>query len=349
MTRPARFNLAAALLAASLAASAPAACEPAVALTADTRPAELAGTVFTTSHPAAFQGLKRVAVPSFQVEFVTRSAAQASTSGFAAAGRTTVTAYYSLVGVGEADFQALTDQLHADFVRDLQALGLEVLPLAQLQASAAYRKLLAAAQPAPLRKSGGSSASVVMVPAGQAVYGAALADAKGSSMMGAISNLANAGAMLGAAFDTQDLARELEAKVIDVRLVVDFAKVASSDRNFMSRLSSTASVDAKLQPALLAGVTMMGVQDTVARSVVTLRNPLLFSPDAIGTLREATTTATQAGNVAAALINLAAGGNNRSSAADFEAVAEPAAYRASIAANLGQVRQMLVARLQADR
>ena len=219
-------------------------------------PAELATKVFTTSDSAAIKGMKRVALPSFQVEFVTRSSAQASTSGFASAGHSSVSAHYTLVGVGEADFQALTNQLHADFVRDLQQMGVEVVPFSQVQASPAYR---------------------------------------------------------------------------------------------ISRLSSTASVDGKVQPALLAGSSMMAVQSATTRTTVMLRNPLVFPPAAISGLREATSTATQVGNVAAVLINLAAGGKNSSSAADFEAVAEPADYRASTGASLGQVREMLVSRLKAEQ
>lgn len=337
------------LLAAALVLAAPAAQardEPAVVLTPQSQPAELALQVFSTTDPTALKGLKRVALPSFQVEFVTRSGAQASTSGFAAAGRSTVSAYYTLVGVGEADFQALTNQLHADFVRDLQQAGLDVVPFAQLQASPAYRKLVAGAQPSPFTKSGGGTSSVALAPAGQVIYGAALAAAQSNSMMGAFSALANTGAMMGAAFDSLDLAKELDAHVVDVRLVVDFAQVSRSDKGFLNRLSSTASVEGKVQPALLAGSSMMAVQSATTRSTLMLRNPLLFSADAIGGLREATTTATQAGNVAAALINLAAGGKNSYSAADYEAVAEPAVYRASVGASLGQVREMLVARLK---
>ena len=129
--------------------------------------------------------------------------------------------------------------------------------------------------------------------------------------------------------------------------MVDFAQIGSSDKGLLNRLSSTASVDGKVQPALLAGSSMMAVQSATTRSTVMLRKPLLFPPAALSGLREA--TATQVGNVAAALINLAAGGKNSSSAADFEAVAEPAVYRASIGANLGQVREMRVSRLKAEQ
>ena len=359
MTRFVRTPIAALRLTATLATAlllasptAQARDEPAVALTAEARPAELAELakkVFTASDPAAIKGMKRVALPSFQVEFVTRSSAQASTSGFASTGRSSVSAYYTLVGVGEADFQALTNQLHADFMRDLQQMGVEVVPFAQVQASPAYRKLAAGAQPAPFSKSGGGTSSVALAPAGQLLYGGALIAAKGNSLFGAFSTLANTGAMMGAVFDSLDLAKELDAHIVDVRLVVDFAQIGSSDKGFLSRLSSTASVDGTVQPALLAGSSMMAVQSAMTRSTVMLRNPLLFPPTAISGLREATSTATQVGNVAAALISLAAGGKNSSSAADFEAVAEPAVYRASIGASLGQVREMLVSRLKAEQ
>jgi hypothetical protein len=344
--------LAGLLLAASLATTALpvlARDEPAVALVAGAQSGELAKQVFSITDTAALKGLKRAALSSFQVEFVTRSGAQASTSGFASAGRSSVSAYYTLVGVSEPDFQALTDQLHADFVRDLQKMGVEVLPTERVLASAAYRKLAAGGQPSPFRKSGGGTSSVAMTPGGLAVYGAGLAAAKSDSMFGAFSALANTGAMMGAAFDSIDLAKELDATVIELRLVIDFAQLSRSDKGFLGRLSSTASVDGKVQPALLAGESTMGVQTAVTRSTVLLRNPLLFSPDAIGEMREVTSTATTAGNVAAALINLAAGGKNSSSAADFEAVAVPAVYRASLAGSLGQVREMLVARLQAGQ
>lgn len=147
---------------------------------------------------------------------------------------------------------------------------------------------------------------MALAPTGQLIYGSALIAAKCDWLVGAFSTLADTGAMMGAAIDTLELAKALGARIVDLRLVVDFVQIGSSDKGFLSRLSSTASVDGEVQPALLAGSSMMSVQRATMRTTVMLPNPLLFSPAAINGQRESTSTAIQAGNMAAALINPAA-------------------------------------------
>ena len=87
-------------------------------------PAAAAAKGFTIAADSkALKGIKRVAVPVFAVEFVVADNVSSTTSGFASAGRATSSLYYKLLGVGETDFQAITDTLYAQFLADLKASG----------------------------------------------------------------------------------------------------------------------------------------------------------------------------------------------------------------------------------
>ncbi len=128
---------------------------------------EAAAKGFTVADSAALKGIKRVAVPVFAVEFIVADNVSASTSSFGAAGRSTSSLYYKLLGVGEADFQAITDALYQQFLGELKASGVDVLDATQVTAAPTYRKLVATGSPAPIK----SDSSLVMSPRGLGIYG----------------------------------------------------------------------------------------------------------------------------------------------------------------------------------
>jgi hypothetical protein len=173
-----RHSLAATALAAALLAHAPAhaADKPIpVAVDSSFNAAELAGKAFTIADTQALKGMARVAVPVF----VTADNVSTHTSSFGAAGRVSSSAYDKLLGVGEPEFQAITNALHADFLARLKASGLELVADGQLQAAPSFRKLVAGGKVAPIR----SDNNVVLAPPGLGVYGFARGSAKTSGQV----------------------------------------------------------------------------------------------------------------------------------------------------------------------
>ena len=144
---------------------------------------------FEIADNKALKGIKRVAVPVFAVEFIVADNVSSQTSGFASAGRATSTQYYKLLGVGEAEFQAITNSLYARFLADLKDSGVEVLAAAKVLAAPTYAKLAATGKPAPIK----SDSTLVMSPPGFAVYGFAATgngnSAKAKSIFGALGDM----------------------------------------------------------------------------------------------------------------------------------------------------------------
>lgn len=310
--------------------------------------AELAPGVFKLSDPAALKDLRKVAIASFQVEFVTKNSASASTSGFASTGRATQNSYYSLVGVGQGDFQAITDKLYLDFVRDFEQLGVEVVPIARILQAPSYQKMASAGAASPYVKGGGSASSVVLTPQGLAVYGLGmLSTEKGGGVLGALAGLSAVGSMVSNWSDGVELQKELgDARLVNVRLVMQFAELSSNTTGFLGRLASDAVVSGKINVALAPSLSMVTVQAPSTTSTLTLERGLAFGAEAIGQVKRANSTETNVGNVVGALMNLAIGGGHSVSAQEWEAVADPAQYRSAVGAGLGKAREMIVARLR---
>lgn len=107
-----------------------------VAVDAGFKPAEQAAQLVAFTDPKWARELKRVAVTQFSVEFVTYDSQSARTSTFGGGGAS-VTARWTLAGVGEPEFQAAAEAFHARFLQDLAASGLEVVPNEQVLGGAA--------------------------------------------------------------------------------------------------------------------------------------------------------------------------------------------------------------------
>lgn len=300
-----------------------------------------------TSNLKALKGVKRVAISQFSIEFVTADSVSSETSGFAAAGRARATAYYTLVGVQEPDFQAIVDQLHAGLVQSLQAQGLEVLTREQLAASPTWTKLIAGGLPVPVRH----ESKIIVAPAGMALYGANRMTA-GSGEKGLLASLSAVGAGFGGvgeAMDAANIQKELDgAAVIEVGMRLHFAQLSNDSKGFFGRLGNTASVSAKLHPLLTqARMQVMNGQDAANFS---LKAPLLLDAEAFSEVRkEAATTGEMAGAVVGGLLRMAIGNKDSSSTDKFQVVADPARYQERIGANLTQAHAMMIARMVNER
>lgn len=308
--------------------------------------AKTAETAFTIADTKALKGVTRVAIPVFTVEFATAESVSAQTSGFAAAGRASSSMYYKLLGVGEAEFQAITDALYLQFQQELKASGLELVAPEQLQAAAAYGKLKAGATPAPIK----SDSAMLMSAPGLAVYGFTRTAASNSSkgLFGAIAGMGAGFAAVGAISDSLELSKQLNAALLEVRLNVSFAQLESSGKGFLARLTDTASTSGKAFPSV-SGLSASVIHNSTSSSIV-MRHSLTLDASAYAEVREkATTTADVAGAVAVGLLRLAIGSNDSSSSTEMEVVADPAKYRAVVGAGLGTAGSLLVARLKTER
>jgi hypothetical protein len=344
-------SLAATALAAALLAHAPAqaADKPMpVAVDASFNAAELAGKAFTSADTQALKGMTRVAVPVFVVEFVTADNVSTQTSGFGAAGRASSSLYYKLLGVGEPEFQAMTNALHADFLARLKASGLEVVADEQLQAAPAFRKLVAGGKVAPIR----SDNNVVLAPPGLGVYGFArgtVGPAKPSGgLFGALSGIGDGFSAVGDVMETVELAKQLDAALIEMRLRVNFVELTDHNRGFFGRLANSAKTSGEVLPSI-DGV-MVGVQKGPSRSTLIMTHTLTLDPTAFAEVREKATTAGDvAGAVLVGLIRMASNSRDSSSSKEMEAVADPARYRDVVGGGLNSLADVVVARLKAER
>jgi hypothetical protein len=319
-----------------------------LAVDAGFNPTDAAVKGFEVSGDKALKGITRVAVPVFAVEFIVADNVSSQTSGFASAGRATSTQYYKLLGVGETEFQAITNNFYARFLADLKNSGVEVVPAAQVLAAPTYAKLAASGSPAPIK----SDSTFMLSPPGFAIYGFAKMgggnSAKGKSIFGAIGDIGAGFSAVGGILDTVNLAKELDATVLEVRMRVSFAELSADNKGFFGRLSSTASTTAKVGPSI--DNVMIGVQNGPLRSTVTMKHILTLDTSAFADVREkATTTGDAVGAVALGLFKLAIGSKDSSSSKEMEVVAEPAKYQDVVGAGLGSAGGMVVARLKAER
>jgi hypothetical protein len=345
-------TLAAALLAACLSTAAPVAWAQdkttPLAVDASFNASDAAAKGFEIADKTALKGIKRVAVPVFAVEFIIADNVSTQTSGFGSAGRARSAMYYKMLGVGETDFQAITDALYLNFLEQLKASGVEVLDAQRVLAAPTYSKLVASGSRAPVK----SDSTMMMSPPGLGLYGFATMgggnSAKSKSLFGALADVGSGFAAVGAIGDTIQLASELDASLIEVRMRVNFVQLTDHNKGFFGRLSNTATTSGKAFPSV--DNVMIGVQSGPMRSTLTMKNSLVLDSAAFADVREkATTTGDVVGAVAVGLLQLALGSKDSSSSSEMEVLADPVKYREVVSAGLGSAGSMVVERMKAER
>lgn len=348
--QPAGLNRAAAGLvaAAALCSAALAQSGAAVlAVGADFKAAEHAAQAFEVPDREALKGARRVAVTSFAVEFVTFDSVQAQTSGFGSAGRANSALYFRLLGVGQPEFQALTEKLHAEFLQRLAASGVEVLPQEQILAQPLYRKLAAGGQQLPLVQ----DRSMTLSPPGLGVFGLARMATKPAAspgLLGALSNIGNGLAVMSEFTETGELAKALDAQLLEVRMRVNFVELTNHNRGFWGRMAHTASTSGAVGPSIDSVV--VGVQTGPRRTTLTLKPTLALDPGAFSAVREKAATAGDvAGAVFVGLLRMASGSKDSYSSKEMEAVADPARYPEVVATGGARLAELVAVRLAAER
>lgn len=332
----------------SLALSATAATPEPMALDASFNPVDQAANLVELAQDAStLKGLKRVAVTQFSIDFITQDNVSAETSGFAAAGRASVTGYYALVGVGEPEFQALAERAYREFVDALKAQGLEVVSREELAAAPSWQRLNAAGTPLPLR----SDSMITVGPAGMSIYGTQKARTQQGQkgLLGGLAALGSITSAIGAQGDLKSLREELgNASLIEVSLRMHFAQLANGNRGFFGRLSDTAKVSAKAHPVVSRAE--LSVQGDFKTALLQVKPPLLLDANAFSEVRKpAATTGEIAGAVATGLLRMAIGSKDSHSTEKFEVVSDPERYAAVVGSGLAQTNALLIARMVGAR
>ncbi|MES2898105.1 MAG: hypothetical protein V4723_00180 [Pseudomonadota bacterium] len=293
------------------------------------------------------RGIKRLAIGSFDVEFATKGSSSAtatrmgqSANANGSNSRSTTSVSMALAGVNEADFQAIVEQLHADFVKQVKAAGIEVVGVDKVMNTETYRKMAASGKPAPHVKSGGNETSVVVTPEGRPVVGFSL-----MSKGGGLAALSNFSTFTGTMFTGPDIAKELDATVVNVRMVVRFVEQQSSNSSFLGRVSGSATVESKISPTIVAGDTTVHIFSPQGGGALTLQEPIQIDQAAFTGVRDVTSTAAKATGVGLAVLSFAMGSGSSTQIKEFEAVADPVKYRDLVGNGLGQVSSMMVHQL----
>ncbi|MBL8471659.1 MAG: hypothetical protein JNM98_07670 [Rhodocyclaceae bacterium] len=177
--------------------------------------------MFGKAPEAPSNGLRKVVVAGFQVEFATEQKAIARGAGAGAGLASTTDVIYTLKGASDAQMQAVADRLHAAFLAKLRDKGFEVLPVSAL-AQTGYQESLTKANQAPAHHERGTAIDLLITPTEKEVDNASvIATAKDTAPDVFARYTAGLGPGPGAA-------DALQVNVIHLRLKLNFARFEES-------------------------------------------------------------------------------------------------------------------------
>lgn len=289
------------------------------------------------------KGLKQVVIASFQVEFVMNSSAASTGSGLSQS-----KVSYTLLGPSEQDMQAITNAYYAKFVEELAATGVIIIPLQEaVTRSAGLQRLMNMAKPAPYIR-GGANRSGFYSPPGYKFYFTPLdgrAKAIGDTMTTTGSQVPEEMAM-----------KELNAGVLGVRMVVDFAEIEARGRGVLGMRPPTARVKSKANVALLPVDTQLWVLTPQAKSTYSdlghrqryaLTSPIVM-PDSILSADDTTTRGSKVSDGVASAIGVLAGVGGQKTRT-YQVTVDPVAWSKDVLAAMDEVGKVMIARFNADR
>lgn len=280
-------------------------------------PAKQGATFLKASKLTALGGVKRVVISQFRVEFAVENSGKASSSS--SAGFTSSRSEITLVGINDEVRQAIADELYDQLVKGLTEAGVEVVPYEILSSNERYKSMepILRRGREPVGMQGGKS---VFVGAHDTPYYFTNDD-----------HHLGLGTALGGFSTVQPqnieprIAETLDATVLRATIAVKFAEMDTKGGMFHTSSSVNTSEALALVPEQ---TTFLFVTPGNGKAKVALAKTVNMPGDAI-TLRDTTTrgekTAQAVGNVLTGLM----GGGIRSSR-EYEAVADPDAYRALV-------------------
>ena len=295
--------------------------------------AQQADAYINTDRPKAVRASKRIVIPYFQLEFPQQSSASALAFGNSEI-KTTVT----LKGVTKAQFQSITDDFYDAVVADLKAAGFEVVSLEDMRASAEFQALSNHGfkdSPALVEHFDNIShfyaphaMRVYFLPGDERFIGVATSNKSKPSLLGGFSAFGSA--MKGAIGERQDrypdeekaLAKALGALALRVRVVVDFADVSAAVHAGEAQSKSPVRISFASKYSFYQFIGADGEADFV------LRQPLI-SGEGFAEKKDT--------------------GRNGGGGKNFVAVADGAAYEASVRKHLEAFRAMVMERVKGSR
>ncbi len=186
----------------------------------------------TSTLKGVFKGQSKVVIAGYQIAFVTRNKATAHAGNYLGGGSGAKASLETFVGnVDLALMQAIANEAYVTFAKKMQDSGLEVVPLETLKASAAFKRLeTTASSPTQAYKVEFQGAHYILVAGG----GLPLWFNKFDGLAGGKGSSKNIAVMA-------ELAKELNAAVIQPSIAVDFAYLETSG----GKLARRAGVEAK--------------------------------------------------------------------------------------------------------
>lgn len=301
-----------------------------------------AGALVWQNEREAARGLRQVVIPSFQVEFVTASGATSTGSGLSQA-----QVSYTLNGPSPEDMQAITDAYYAKFVAELEAAGVKVIPLEEATArSPGLVRLMNLAKPAPYVR-GRANRSAFYSPPGMKFYF--------TPNDGRATGFGDTMTTNGSYVPEEMAMKELDAGVMGVRMVVDFAEIQARGRGVLGMRPMTAKVSSKANVALLPVDTQLWVLTPKAKSTpMDLGHRLRYAltgaivmPDSVVSATDTTTAGSKMGDALGSAIGAFAGVGGTKTRT-YEVTVDPVIWRRDVSAAIDQVGALLIARLKQD-
>jgi hypothetical protein len=308
----------------------------------------------------AKNGVKKIVIPSFQVVFKTAEGGTSRSKKSFFSGNDPVAEANMVVswpGVDKAMLQKVADEAYGEFARKLTDSGLEVVPLADVTGSEAYKKINGTSVPV---EDGGR---ITVAPTGLSIYDpSAKMDPNGSLSMG-IANTNSSGEAGVAKAVAGDMKGVGVARVVIVVAYGTFDKKASLSQDYLEK---TAKASIAFKPLL----TIQPKVESALTSLTILSNyqeiPMYKMPSAyiggdtssvflsselqsgtiVASLNETgLTTGEKAGEAAVGV--LGALSNTKATYKKYEATIDATAYEQASKDMVGKFAEQVAARLKA--
>jgi hypothetical protein len=304
--------------------------------------------IFDTSKlQPVLKGATKVAVTMFSVESVQKTGKGVRMQS-ADGGSVSQSVTYLLAGVPQEQMQAVLDRAYDDFVAELKSIGLEVVPVADVLATQAHRKLAPTAAGGPKRVEQGegvieiyNARGLATVSSSRWIYMNTIAGG-GSSAGGQIGGLlslartaGNIGSMVGDGAASSEIASELGVAAIAVQLPLEFVEQAASG----SRSGSVTSAEVASRLRLsLSPMGYLGVTHQGQSVALPLRMPLVMAGTPVAEVKDTSSVAT---NVGLAVLSMALGSKSSTRLTEKTAVADRERFAPAVGDGLAQLRPIL--------
>lgn len=217
------------------------------------------------------KGKSTLALGAFRVAFVTSDSAYSESHGMFANGGSSAKISGELVGIDHATMQKIADKVYADFLKQAAAKGYTILDSTKVAAaSSAYRNVTQTANYADSR------IGTLVIPTGQRSVALAAddsgKDSKGAeTMAGAFHNLGKITAKSDANKAFPAAAKDLDAPVLGVTIVVNFAGFKGTTSSFGSSKASVlpgATIDGMSKNDLALNTSVLAWDGSVCAAAV---------------------------------------------------------------------------------